>query len=418
MSRLGQRAARGLVMVMALACGSLLAPGAAAGAPPPAAPDASAMRSLAERPDATPEALLRLIEREPQQAGAWLDLALSHCMRGQEAEAERLFREIETRFAPPPGIMEVIQAHRAQGCKAIEAAEASAHQLALVLGRGYDSNVNQGASNAIFITGSGSTRIERELMPEYLPQPDHYSLLAVDYTRQLGASHSLAIVQLRARHNDALSRQDTASLLLGAERPWRLGDWDGRATAAFGLVYLGGQLYQRQSQLQGRITPPLALPERYHWSIAGGLSYVDYPTRSKFNGSTAELSTQLMYRGPQTQGQMAGGYMADRGESGRLGGNRSGWYASLQLQTQLGRSLNAELGWTQQGWLSDSVYSPGIIEQVRRQNTRQWRAAIALALDARHSLQLELRDVKNLENISLFQYNGRLLQLSWRWQDF
>jgi hypothetical protein len=33
-----------------------------------------------------------------------------------------------------------------------------------------------------------------------------------------------------------------------------------------------------------------------------------------------------------------------------------------------------------------------------------------------HALQLEWRRVKNNENISLFQYNSRLLQLSWQWQ--
>src|SRR6185437_15823876 len=68
-----------------------------------------AMKSIAEgRQDDADDTLTRLIEHEPQHAGAWLDLAIIQCELGRAAEAERLFTIIEARFSPPPGIEEVI----------------------------------------------------------------------------------------------------------------------------------------------------------------------------------------------------------------------------------------------------------------------------------------------------------------------
>jgi hypothetical protein len=33
-----------------------------------------------------------------------------------------------------------------------------------------------------------------------------------------------------------------------------------------------------------------------------------------------------------------------------------------------------------------------------------------------HALSVELRDVRNRENISLFQYNSRMVQVNWIWR--
>jgi hypothetical protein len=359
-------------------------------------------------------ALEHLIEIEPQHAGAWLELAINHCTLGHPAEAERLFREIEVRFAPSAGILEVIDSHRQRGCQPWQPKV----YRAITLSRGTDSNVNQGASNPVFVTGSGPDRIESLLSDSYLPRRDSYVQAAFDYTRDLDQRGAVGFVQLRARRHDQVGEQDTNALLLGADRPFNVAGWGARGMGSASFVSLGGQLYQRQLQLQARTAVPLPLPPRVDLTLSAALGNIVYLTRRKFDANTGELSALLNYRGEANQGQAAFGLLVDRGEAGRLGGNRHGWYASLQGQRRFTPWLDGEFGYTLQDWHGQTIYSPGLIEAVRNQSTRQWRAALAAAITPHQSVQLEWRTVQNRENISLFQYNSRVIQLNWRWNGF
>lgn len=372
-----------------------------------------ALRALDEgRTDDATGLLLRVLAEQPQHAGAWLDLAISQCELGNAAEAERLFQAITARFAPPPEIVKLIGHYRARGCKATAAPR---HAAAITLARGRGNNVNQGASSRFFSTGSGSSYTQWELAPDYLPQADYYSVLTGDYTRALDANGTLGIVQLRTLLHDTAHVQDTTSLLVGLERPWQAGAWRGRTIAVAGLLRLDNQLYQRQAQLQLRATPPSTLPERVDWSVSAAVNHVQYPTRSAYDASTLDVGTIIGYRGTGNQTQLSIGALSDRGRAGRLGGDRRGWYGGVQWYARLSDRFNAELGWTRQHWLNSTVYSPGLIDSVRRQQTSQLRVAVIFALPPHQSLQLEWRDVRNKENISLFQYNSQVLQMSWRW---
>lgn len=374
-----------------------------------------AMRALAaDQPERANALLLRFLEGEPRHAGAWLDLAFSQCTLGHGAEAERLFQEIEHRFKPPPAIQELIDQHRARGCNT----RPSWRPLwALSLGRSYDNNINQGASSNQFSTGSGSTLTQWELPADYMPKPDRQTTAGIDYLQQLDETGSLLIAQLRVRQNDQVHTQDSASLQLGYERPWQWGAWRGYGTVAASVLQLEHQLYQRQEQVQLRATPPLAVPENLQWSLLASLSHVRYPTRTKYDSNTLELGTSLYWRGTQQLSFSLSGLL-DMGQNGRLGGDRHGWYSSLQLTQPLPYNLKGELGWTRQVWQSSDVYSPEIIDIVRHQDTRQLRAAVLMPLGAHQSLQLEWRAVRNQENISLFQYNSHAIQLNWRWDNF
>ncbi|WP_136417623.1 tetratricopeptide repeat protein [Herbaspirillum sp. ST 5-3] len=374
-----------------------------------------ALHSISEgRANDASDALTRMIELEPQHAGAWLDLAIIQCELGHAAEAERLFEAIESRFSPPPGIQEVINRHRAEGCKGWQPRS----QFSMALARGIDSNVNQGASSPNFSIGSGASRLDLQLAPEFLPQHDQYTLLSADYARDLTQNGSVGFVQLRARENDTLTRYNTRSLRFGVEHPWRVGNWGLRGTASFSFLTLGSQLYQKQAQVQARLTPPLPASERFRFSFLTSLSRVQYSTLVNFDSNTIETGGVLSYQAGKTLTQASAGYLSDQGGSGRLGGDRQGWFANVQTQVRLPHDMTGELGWSRQRWLNDSAYSPGLIDQVRRQDTQLWRAAITVPIKPQHEVLIELREVRNNENISIFQYNSHLLQVSWRWQSF
>lgn len=372
-----------------------------------------ALQAISEgRKNDASNTLARMAAKGPRHAGEWLDLAMLQCALGHADEAEQLFQAIESRYAPPPGILQIIAEQRAQGC----ASWRRQHQWALNLGRGYDRNVNQGASSPYYVIGDGSDG-PQQLDPDYLPKADHYTLLSADYITDLSENGDVGFVQLHTRRNDLHTSYDTTSLFAGVDHPWRWQRWRWRASALAGALSLGGKLYQTQSQVQLRATPPLQLPGNTELSVLAGMSHVKYRSLSNFDSNTLELRAQLSYRNQGRAAYASLGRLNDHAIADRPGGNRSGWNASLSGRSVLPYRLEGELEWSGTQWQGQTAYSPGVVDQVRRQNSSTVRATLSYPLTTSTALQLEWRKINNRENISIFQYDNQVLQLSWRWRD-
>lgn len=369
-----------------------------------------ALRSVAEgrRDDAT-ESLKRVIEQEPLHAGAWLDLALVRCDLGQLAEAERLFQAIEQRFAPPPEIRALIAQARAGGCTGWQPRAL----YSIALGRGISQNVNQGATSATYqpVDGGGGL----ELLPEFLPRHDQYSIVSADYMRDLTPNGTQGFVQFQDRRHDSLHAYDSTSLFAGIDTPWRYRRWQLRTTASLGYATLGSELYQRQVQVQAQLIPPVPLPKTVQLSLHGALTHVDYLTLDNFRGNTGELRGQLTWRSGTHYASASVGLLDDRAAEDRPGGNRHGNLLSLQYRLLLPADSTGELGYTRQTWRSASAYAPGLIDETRRQTAHTLRATYTYPLSKSQNLLLEARRIHNQENISLFQYDDSQLQVSWQW---
>ncbi|NHZ60815.1 tetratricopeptide repeat protein [Massilia genomosp. 1] len=371
-----------------------------------------ALRSLSEgRPDEATTKLGRLLEKNALHAGAWLDLAISHCELGNKAEAERLFGQIVQRFHPSDAILELIAHYRTSGCKGQRAHPRS---MSFKLGAGYDTNVNQGSSSSVVQIGGAGNLKTYDLGPDSLPRADHFKLLSGDFNQPLGSRGMLLIAQLRALRYNQVKSQDTDSVLLGLESPWSGAGWTGRATAAYGLVRLGEELYQRQAQVLLRAVPPVDLGESLGWSLSAGYSSAIYPTRRYYDARTLDLGTSLALRGKQSTVVLSSGLLADRGKQARPGGERGGWYGGANLVALMGEKAIGELGLSRQSWRGERIYSKDFIEIKRHQDTTQLRASLLFPVGTHSAVQLEVRRTFNRENIPLFQYDSRWFQFSWR----
>jgi hypothetical protein len=393
-------------------------PGTGAPAPAPAGTPQEqlyqqALQSLNEgRKNDASKQMSRLVELVPQHAGAWLDLALIQCSLGQANEAERLFANVETRFDPAREILELIAEARDTGC----AAWSPASSGTISLTRGIDNNVNQGASNSSFIVQGPDGSVELPLLDDFLPKHDQYTQVSADYVRDVSANGLLGFVQVQGRRYDSLHRYDTASLYTGIESPWRFGQWLLRTTGSLGISGMGAHLYQRQAQAQLRVTPPLPLPPRTQLHLIGAATYTDYATLPTFNSDMVELRALLSHHTGSFSANATFALLNDRARADRPGGNRHGNYLSLNLRRPVGWDTVAELAYTRQSWDSASAYSPELlIDQVRAQRTEVLRASLSYKIGTRQNLVLEARTVRNRENISVFQYNNRQIQLSWQW---
>ena len=374
----------------------------------------NALQSLAEgrKTDAS-QTLARLIEQAPQHAGALIDVALIQCSLGNAEEAERLFATIETRFSPTREILELIGEARDSGCKPM----APASSAGVNFGRGIDDNVNQGASNSTFIVTGPNGDVELPLLEDFLPKRDGYTVLGADYVRALGSNGSLGFVQFQQRRYDSMRAYDTGALYGGIESPWRFGAWTLRTTGSLGVTTMGGRLYQKQAQAQARVAPPLPLPSNTQLYLTGSATHTEYLTLRTFDSDVLEARALLAHQAGLLATSATFGVLSDRARSDRPGGNRHGNYLTLTLRRPLGWDTSGELAWTRQQWDSASPYSPELlINQVRAQRTQVLRAALTWQLAKNQTVALEGRMVRNRENISIFQYNNRQLQLSWQWQ--
>jgi len=359
--------------------------------------------------------LQRVIRTHPDHAGAWLDLALLRCEMGQAEEAELLFAELTARFQPPPRILKIIALQLAKGCIKVE--PPSGH-LSLMLGRGFDNNVNQGSNTPNFVLGSGNSRIQLQLLPEFLPQRDQFTIVSAEYVHNTNVHGTTGFVQFQARKNDILTRYDATVISAGVEQSWHLRDWQTRGSVTLSALSLGGALYQKQSHLQMLVSPPLALPQSLHVDLTAGLTNATFTTKKNLNSKIWELNGQLSYAAKRANLQLLLGYLSDRASNTRPGGNRQGWSGGLQSKFRITANVTGELGLSRQTWNSDLAYSPGLIEQRRKQTTDIARLAITIPIAAHHAVRIDLRKVQNKENISIFQYNNQQLLFSWLWRNF
>lgn len=372
-----------------------------------------ALQSIAEgrKTDAS-ATLMRVIENEPNNAGAYLEVALIQCALGRGREAERLFAIIETRFEPKREILELISDARDSGCNRWQAMST----WTVSGGRGVDQNVNQGASNPNYIVERDGGRIELPLLADFLPKNDQYSTLSAEYMREITPNGSIGFVQYQGRRNDSLHQFDSASVYAGIESPYRFGRWTLRTTGMLGQVFLGGSSYQRQLQLQARIGPPLPLPGSIQFNLMGGVTRTEYLQLTNFDSTTYELRGQFAYRKHDLYSSVSLAALSDVAKVRRPGGSRHGLSLNLLVRRPLGQRLGGELAYSHQDWSSSSPYAPGLIDEVRDQATHVLRGTVTYPLAKNQRLQLEARVLRNRENISIFEYSNRTLQLSWHWQ--
>lgn len=374
----------------------------------------AAMHALAEgRESDARDALNRLREKKLDSPGDWLDLAILHCSLGDLDIAEKLFSDIETRFSPPDAILELIALQRATRCKAMTARSKTKLQVS----RGYDSNANQGVRNPNFSIGSGMNRVDLTVLPPFQPIPDHYSGVSLDYRRkQISGQGYESFFKFRMRNYDALSRLDTAALITGIEKIWQAEDWRFKGTAAAGLTTLAGKPYMYQTQLQVNTLPPPLVRNDWRLVAGGGVSRLHYPNFSTSDGYIFESWVGLRNREEKLEWQINGGVMHDRAVKTRPGGNRSGFFGGFSIQFILTGEIEAEIAWQQQRWLSDGIHAPGLVNSRRDQETRLFSAAVSVPVTKRSFFVTEMQTVKNRENISIFEYEGRSIQLSWQYR--
>jgi tetratricopeptide (TPR) repeat protein len=360
------------------------------------------------------KAIEAVIASQPEHAGALLDLAILQCGMGLVDEAKASFEQIEVRFDPPLAIRDLIRKIRAGECRREESRAGS--RLQIRLGRGYDSNANQGARDPYFMLAVDGGVIPLMLAPEFRPRSDSFTQFGLEAAYTRPGSGTLLHTYFNARKNDRISDYDQATGVIGVEEPWRIGNWESRWGGNLGATWLGGALYQKQVNAYVQVLPPWpGLPAGWRISALGDWSRLWHPTLYRFDANLLRAQALLTFQGRDTQFLGGLGVARDDGESGRAGGDRRGWTANLIVRQRLGERLLGEFSWSRQSWRGEAAYLPGLFDERREQRATLWRVGASYAVTPRQSVLLEYRFLDNQENISLFAYRSRQIMLNWQY---
>ncbi len=357
--------------------------------------------------------LSSLIEREPEHAGAWLELAIIHCEIGDKEIAQRLFNDIRLRFNPSIGIQDVMRHYESTGCERWKPQSL----LRLSLDRGFDNNVNQGTHHSQieipFDTGNplDKGKIIWNLSSDYRPQADHFSQFTLEYGRDLNTHGGMAFAQLRSRRNDTLRKSDFDQFLAGIEQPWRIKNQQLKLTVAASLLSLEEKLFQKQFSINNKWYLPVFLNKPYQLSLNTSVSRIQYLTSGNYDSTIYELRGVFDY---QTELQALSASISTLKDD--TNNSRRGYAAAVSYRRNLMQKVQAEINWGWQDWLGTHPYTPGFIDQIRHQRTNTLRAALSYPLQKNLSLKFDLRRTLNKENVNIFEFHGTSSQLGIQWQ--
>lgn len=373
-----------------------------------------AMIAISEGRTADAQAILKTLTNEsPSHAGAWLDLGMLYCASANEPEAERVFREVETRFSPPEAILEIIRRQRALGCRGWQPQT----DISFRVGRGVESNVNQGTSNPNFSIGTGLARLDLTVLPAFSPKSDQLTTVSMDLLRELDQEGTIGFLDLKSRQFDTLHEFNSNTLFVGGEKPISLaGGWTLRPGGSIGRMTLGGATYLNQDQVQLDVAPPLLLPDNWLLNAAQAFKKLSYPTLAGFDARLSEQRLTLTRKAPDSWLQATYIYSTDKQSGERPGGNRSGQTLGVNSRMAITPTISSELGFQTQAWTGSSPYSPGLINTVRSQRTNSFKAVAIYQLGNEYSVLAEYRLIRNQENISLFEFNSRQILISLQWR--
>jgi hypothetical protein len=147
-------------------------------------------------------------------------------------------------------------------------------------------------------------------------------------------------------------------------------------------------------------------------------SQVDYPAFESMSARPRDLQLSLTRERVGSRFEVYGQHSIDSAKETRPGGDKNGnrlGFNLLRALEKLGdQNLFVKLAWDAQSWNGTKAYSPGLIDEVRRQFVSTTSVALLLPQGKNELWSLEARHQRNQENVKLFEYEASSLQLSYR----
>lgn len=355
----------------------------------------------------------RVVLMQPENAGAWMDLAVSLTESGNDATALSYFSYIEDTFAPPPALMELIARYRAK-IRMHENLPSKWRHL-VEMQAGVDTNANSGLQSSAIPITLGQERIDLLLDPSFKARRDNFAQLSVN-SRYHGVfsqqefDFSFGARQRSYRTEHAFSNLDL-STALAVQRPTAYGDAGFSLQEEYFMLGSKGLLYNTRAS---------ASLERPYRDCRVGVSmeaeWRRYVSLSTLDANVLWIQTGLACDSSVLQRPVQLTAVVRYGFD-NPGGNRAGGATRrLELISQLGmlltKGIRADLSLTLSHAQDDDGYSV-LLEQNanRRLDRSNLRLQFTIPVDKTSDVTLAAEDNRITSNLALFQQSGKTLSL-------
>lgn len=344
-----------------------------------------------------------------------LDDALEACAEGRSAKAFALFDALNE-LVPPDSIRLLIQSAKSTGCSVPLPLSSQTFQIGGYWAVGQSSNVNAAPRDQVVQFPEFSPIDSLTLTPEERPRGDGFVAAGLQVLSPVLSSKGLrllAVGQLRRYAQE--TSYHSSQFLLGLEQPLpRLGA-SLQAQASHWHFGDDGQESQARLGLEGRFTQSQGFILGYGIGLASTFTRAS----SRSRAHKGDLTLWGQWAPKDFQLTVAIGFGEDQLGSGqRVGGDRIGQHAVVQLQALLGSEVRASLS---SGWavLRDTkAYNEAFFGNQRRESNRH---QLVLAIESRNPLfrmahinvygylSAQAEDIK--DRIPLFSSEGRSISL-------
>lgn len=344
-----------------------------------------------------------LVRRQPQHAGALLDLALLYCDLGDAVKSQEMLARIEAEFDPSPVIRNLINLQRGRACKA--AATGPAWSLGFQVG--HDSNVNRGASSNRVVLESGAGPVVAQLADDALAKHDRFSEgWAEAYWRR--DSRSLRFSAL-TRQYEKFTAYDTQALSLAGEQTWAGSQAEGVLRLQWASAWLGGSAFLDALTASAGVTGRGSL-HGVHPAADLALARNRFPAAPAFDSHVWSLRPGLVKNAPAYSWRANMIATADMADGSRPGGDRYGIGAEVLGTWRLAPGIQVSGSGLAQQIRNKEPYFPPLLNTYRRQLL--WLGRLELAVEVGHDIHwlTTWTGQKSKDNLTFLDYSTNVLQ--------
>lgn len=360
----------------------------------------------------------RVVLIDPENAGAWIDLAISSAEVGEDNSALDYFDYIENRFAPPAAMLSLIDGLRADIKRR---AQLRGWRFTLQGMAGFDANANGGLQDSMIFLTLGEQRLGLSLDPDFHARGDSFVQLGGS-ARFLAAHNGPYQLEFAAsaRQRSYVHEHDFSTLdvnaSLGLHR--RVGDGDASVWLHGSVLMLGGERFMTSNRVGLQFEQPMG---DCFGGLSGELEARRYATSATLNGDLAWAQSGLACRwkllGKKLQTTMIARIGNDRPNAVRAGGQTLRSELLLQLALPADNGSRTELTWQMTRARDREGYSALLENNAVRCMTRHLlRLAWSRPMPGATELVLAAENNRVLSNLPLFQQAGNTVSIEIRKQ--
>jgi len=359
----------------------------------------------------------RVVLMQPENAGAWLDLAIASAESGNTTGATAYFDYVESTFNPPPVVRVVISRYRARMAARVDESPWQSYADVMV---GVDTNANSGLQTSAIPLTFGADRINLILDPSLQARTDQFTHLGIGtrYRERLG--DNIAEVSMGVRTREYVHEKNFstvgANLSAGLHRSTLLGD----ASAWLHLerLWLGGSSLMNNLRAVVQVERPvegcrLGASAEFEWRRYTALKTLD----ANVLWGQAGIACDWKLAQIPVQSILIGRLGFDDPTGPRAGGYTQHNELIAQLGMPVAWGARADLSLTLAQARDDEGYSPLLEQNAPRRLDRQTlRLSVLAPVTTEVDLQLLAEDNRFKSNLALFRQSGRSLTVGFRYR--